>query len=292
MKIYNTIQELLDDLNVTKDSISSDFHIYKYNELSHVENEIFEPHRKRFFSINFHVKNVTARRIGYTYFSNLDESINFNSPMQIFSIEGEKSVGREGFGVFFTSDFFKPSMHRFDVIQKFPFFKLNALPYYRLSEKHFLEINTLLEKIYAEHVNNEAYSLEIIHSQLLILLHRIKRMRSDMSEVVKLSRAEEITHNFEDLILKEIQSQRSLSEYAKKLHITSAYLSECVKKVTGQSAKKVVIDYKVLQAKALLKNSTDSISEVAERMGYSETTNFVKFFRKYQGKTPLAYRNS
>ncbi|WP_299252892.1 AraC family transcriptional regulator [uncultured Aquimarina sp.] len=294
MKTYNTIQELMDDLGIKRKPISPNFNIYKYSELSNpeVKKEIFEPHRKRFFSINFHVKNVTARRIGYTYFEKLDKSINFNSPMQPFSIHGEKSVGSEGFGVFFTSDFFKPYKHRFDIIREFPFFKLNTLPYFKLKKELFNNINDLLEEIHLEYTNNAPYNMEIIHSQLIILLHRIKRIKSDKYQTIELSRAEEITNNFEDLIIKEINSNKTLREYAEKLFISAIYLSECVKKSTGQSAKKVIIDYKLLQAKAMLKSSNEPISRIATSMGYSETTNFIKFFKEHQGVTPLVYRKN
>lgn len=291
MKVYDRIDDLFDDLNISRSSISADFNIYKYSELKDVNKSVFEPHRKKFFSINFHIKNVTSRRIGYTYFEKLDQSINFNSPMQIFNIEGEKRVGQEGFGVFFKSEFLNPVTHRFNVICEFPFFKLNVVPYYKLTDKHFIKINDILENIYLEFVNNEQYNLDIIRAELTTLLFYIKRVTLSENETIKLRRPEEITLKFEDLILRDINSNRTLSYYAKKLHITPAYLSECVKKTTGTTAKKVVIDYKILQAKALLKNTTIAIAEISTQMGYSDTTNFVKFFRQHQGFTPLAYRN-
>ena len=292
MKVYDTIDDLFDDLNISRPSVSADFNIYKYSELKDVNKSVFEPHRKKFFSINFHIKNVTSRRIGYTYFEKLDQSINFNSPMQLFSIDGEKSIGREGFGVFFTAEFFTPAKHRFDIIREFPFFKLNTLPYYKLDIELFRDINNLLEEMYLEYINNDHYNMEIIRSQLIILLHRMKRIKTEKHRTIKLSRAEEITYNFENLIVAEINSNKKLREYAEKLFISPIYLSECVKKTTGQSAKKVIIEYKVLQAKALLKSSNKTISEVAGAMGYSEVTNFIKFFKEHQGVTPLAYKNN
>ncbi|TPN82774.1 helix-turn-helix domain-containing protein [Aquimarina algicola] len=292
MITYKTIQDLFDDLSISKPSISDGFNIYKYSELEEVNKRIFEPHRKRFFSINFHVKNVTARRIGYTYFDKLDRSINFNSPMQIFNIEGEKRIGKEGFGIFFNSEFLKEGTHRFNVICQFPFFKLNAIPYYKLTDEHFIKINDAMERIYTEFIKDEKYSLDIIRAELIALLFFLKRITRIGSKTIELRRPEKITLKFEDLILRDINSDKTLAYYAKKLNITPAYLAECVKKTTGTTAKKVVIDYKILQAKALLKNTDLSIAEISMQMGYSEATNFVKFFRQNQGVTPLAYRNS
>lgn len=292
MKVYNTIKELFYDLNIETPTVSPHFAIYKYNELEKVEDAIFNPHVKRFFSINFHIKNVSPRRIGHTFFDETKRSINFNSPMQTFSIQSENSVGKEGFGIFFSAEFFKPEKHRFNVIQEFSFFKLNAVPFYKLNNVHFRYLNNLLEHIYEEHINQNNYSQEIIHSMLLILLNYVKRITDNNSDTIKLSRPEEVTYQFENLILKKIDLNYTIAQFAKELCLTPGYLSECVQKATGSTAKKALIDYKILKAKSLLKNSSWSIAEIADALGYSETTNFIKFFRKFQGVTPLVYRNS
>jgi AraC-like DNA-binding protein len=44
------------------------------------------------------------------------------------------------------------------------------------------------------------------------------------------------------------------------------------------------------RALLLLDNRTLSISEIAAKLGYSELPNFTRAFRKWTGKTPLAYR--
>ena len=46
----------------------------------------------------------------------------------------------------------------------------------------------------------------------------------------------------------------------------------------------------VLEAKRLLVHSGESVAQVGHRLGFSEPTNFVKFFRRMAGSTPQAFR--
>ncbi|MEM8736341.1 MAG: AraC family transcriptional regulator, partial [Planctomycetota bacterium] len=46
----------------------------------------------------------------------------------------------------------------------------------------------------------------------------------------------------------------------------------------------------VLEAKRLLAQSQESVNAVAERLGFGETTNFVRYFRGESGLTPQAFR--
>jgi AraC-like DNA-binding protein len=46
----------------------------------------------------------------------------------------------------------------------------------------------------------------------------------------------------------------------------------------------------LLEAKRLLAHSTASVAAVAHQLGFSEATNFVKFFRRNAGVTPKAFR--
>ena len=50
-------------------------------------------------------------------------------------------------------------------------------------------------------------------------------------------------------------------------------------------------DVRRQRALLLLDNRSLSIGEVAAKLGYSELPNFTRAFRKWTGKTPLAYRD-
>ena len=58
----------------------------------------------------------------------------------------------------------------------------------------------------------------------------------------------------------------------------------------GCSYQDLVDDVKKLHAQNLLHDPKRTIDQVAERLGYAETTNFIRAFRRWEGCTPQQFR--
>ncbi|MDW7694531.1 helix-turn-helix domain-containing protein [Flammeovirgaceae bacterium SG7u.111] len=291
MKTYQDIKELLVDLNVKKKPIDPNFHIFKFHETSDIAKDALNPHLKTFFTIDFYADNLSERQIGTTKIEDLTNSIAFNSPLQLFSVTPfEGKPGVNGYSLLFDAQFFVPKKHQYEIQHEFPYFKLNSNPSYKLTTTDLPLIKKLFDTIYEESYKDDTHTVELVRSYLVVLLLQTKRIVGNAVGMVKLKRYQEITANFEELILKETAKYRSIAEYADAMHVTPIYLSECVKKATGLTAKKVLSNYMTLRAKALLVQTTDSVAEIAYNMGFDEPTNFIKFFKNNEGITPAAYR--
>lgn len=83
---------------------------------------------------------------------------------------------------------------------------------------------------------------------------------------------------------------RSVAYYARAVGVTPKRLGALVHAHTGHTAKQVIADRALLEAKRLLAHTALSVKEIADRAGFSESTNFVKFFRHRVGQAPLAFR--
>lgn len=59
-----------------------------------------------------------------------------------------------------------------------------------------------------------------------------------------------------------------------------AFATVCVKKATGKSAQKIIIDYKMLYVKTLLHQMNKSVAEVAYALNFNEVANFNQFFER------------
>ncbi|WP_299252237.1 AraC family transcriptional regulator [uncultured Lacinutrix sp.] len=291
MKTYQQIADLLKDLNVTSTSIDSGFHIFKFNETNNIAKEALNPHFKTFFTIDFYADNQSKRQIGATKVEDLTNAIAFNSPLQLFSVQPfEGNPGGEGYSLLFSSDFFVPKKHQYEIQHEFPFFKLNSSPSYKLIPSDLPLIKNLFDTIYEEFHKNDTHKVELVRSYLIVLLLQIKRVVGNANGTIPLKRYQEITADFEALILKETTKYKTIAAYAQQLNITPIYLSECVKKTTGISSKKVLSNYMTLRAKALLQQTTKSVAEIGYAMGFQEPTNFVKFFKNNEGITPATFR--
>ena len=77
---------------------------------------------------------------------------------------------------------------------------------------------------------------------------------------------------------------------AHRLHTSPSTLNRACRAKVGRSAKEVVDRRIALEAQRLLVHSVATSAAIGEQLGFSEPTNFLKFFRRQVGMTPEAFR--
>ena len=107
----------------------------------------------------------------------------------------------------------------------------------------------------------------------------------------KSTRNEEIFMQFIGMVEKFFKEERRVTWYALKLHMTPKHLSETIKKVSRQTPGEWIDNYVMLELRVLLKNSTLSIKEIAERMHFPNQSFLGKYFKQHTGMSPKEYRN-
>jgi len=84
----------------------------------------------------------------------------------------------------------------------------------------------------------------------------------------------------------------SLPEAASLVHLNKTYLSGLFKKEMGVNFNDYLTNYRLDKAKELLLTNRCNISELAEKVGYSNSSHFAKVFKKTTGLSPLEYKKS
>ena len=92
------------------------------------------------------------------------------------------------------------------------------------------------------------------------------------------------------IVKNEYMNDIGLEEIAKKVCLTSSYVSFIFKKETGNTLIKYLTDYRLKQAKELLENSNMKIIDIGKACGYSNQSYFNKLFKNNYGMTPKQYR--
>lgn len=82
----------------------------------------------------------------------------------------------------------------------------------------------------------------------------------------------------------------TLQYVAQKLNISANYLSNVFSKKRGIPFKKYLQQYRVQRAATLLLESEQSITTIAETVGFLDSNYFIKVFRDYYHITPHRYR--
>lgn len=88
----------------------------------------------------------------------------------------------------------------------------------------------------------------------------------------------------------EYMKDLSLEQVATEIGISPYYLSRLFKQESGKTFIEYLTEIRIAQAMLLLKGDTYSIKELAEKVGYTNSTYFCKVFKKHTGKTIGAYK--
>ncbi|MDF1851991.1 MAG: helix-turn-helix transcriptional regulator [Verrucomicrobiales bacterium] len=102
-------------------------------------------------------------------------------------------------------------------------------------------------------------------------------------------RASELVYRFENS-LQSGSRRHPVSEYAAQLHVTQRTLARACQAIRGRSPKQLMDRHFTMEAKRRLILGDDTVEEIAFDLGFSESTNFVKFFKRIAGTTPDAFR--
>lgn len=81
-----------------------------------------------------------------------------------------------------------------------------------------------------------------------------------------------------------------VQHYASALGLSEKSLGRLCVAAKGVSAKSWISQRLCLEAKRLLAYTSMSVQSIGHALGYEDASNFVKFFAKEAGVTPLAFR--
>lgn len=86
------------------------------------------------------------------------------------------------------------------------------------------------------------------------------------------------------------QERMTMAEMAALCHLAPSYFCRVFSRTTGETFVDYVGRQKVAWAKEMLRDSGATVSQVAADLGYLDTSYFIRVFKKYEGVTPLVYR--
>ena len=78
--------------------------------------------------------------------------------------------------------------------------------------------------------------------------------------------------------------------YADKLCITPKYLSQVSRTVTGLPASQWIQFYAAFELVSLLNDTSKTLTEVSDLMGFENLSHFSRYTKKTLGKAPSEYR--
>jgi AraC-like DNA-binding protein len=95
---------------------------------------------------------------------------------------------------------------------------------------------------------------------------------------------------FRAAVERDFMRWHGVATYADRLGCSQKSLTRAALDVSDRTAKAVITDRLVLEAKRLLAHSLLPVAGIGDQLGFGEATNFVKFFRRETGLTPGDFR--
>ena len=96
---------------------------------------------------------------------------------------------------------------------------------------------------------------------------------------------------FRDHIEEHFQHWHKVSEYADRLGYSARTLNRLARQYTGLSAKELIDERVVLEAKRRLAHGDAAVAEIAQDLGFDDASNFSSYFRRQTQLTPGTFRS-
>ncbi len=92
------------------------------------------------------------------------------------------------------------------------------------------------------------------------------------------------------IIHEEYDTDLTLEDCAARLHYHPSYIWRILRKEAGISFSEYLAQHRLKVAKEWLEGSDMTITEIAERLRYNNSQNFIRYFKKMEGVSPGKYR--
>lgn len=140
------------------------------------------------------------------------------------------------------------------------------------------------------------YLLKPINSedlkQLLDRLESILMAREQQLAPRRHGNSKEIVDSIMIYLRENYDKPIDFASIAKAQAISAPYLTKLFHHHAGTSPSRYLAEYRMQQAKKLLKDSQLSIGEIANRVGYSDQFHFSKSFKNLVGTSPAQFREN
>lgn len=151
-------------------------------------------------------------------------------------------------------------------------------------------IITDIQRIELEAAARQPYSDTIIDLRIRDLIYTIAQSmnQANVSDTAYYAELQQLRQQ----ILSQPEKQWSVSGVADQLHISTSYFQHLYNAQFGVCLKQEIVQARIAKAKYYLRVQNNTIQQVGEMCGYSNTEHFIRQFKKYTGKTPKAYRQN
>jgi len=249
-----------------------------------------------FYNISIKRSFKGKLKYGKNHYDFDDGTMSFIAPNQILSVDNEEDRNRDGWSLLFHPDLIR-QYPLGKAIKSYGFFSYTVNEALHLSDEEEKTIEVIIQNIQKEiNARLDLFSQDVIVSNLELLLSYCNRFYSRQFLTRKMATNDLLTkfeikldHYFNDnskLVLPTVE------KLATELNVSSHYLSDMLRNITGQNTQQHIHEKLIEKAKEILTSTNFTVGEIAYQLGFEYTQSFSKLFKSKTNLTPSEYRHS
>ncbi len=251
---------------------------------------VYKPHKHNFYLCVFFTEGSGIHEIDFNAYTVQPGSVFFLKPGQTHSWKFDSPP--KGYLFFHTQNFYELSFSN-RLLHQFPFyFSQKNTPSLVLTKTRIAELHRKFEELNTEYYQKMPYQEFKITSLINTIYIDLARCYIDSKpkEVASSLRYIETLRSLEKEIEHFYLLEKSASYYANKLNISSKHLNRIVKATVDKTTTELISERVLLEAKRLIVHSNNSLSSIAEILGFEDYAYFSKVFKSKTKITPLGFK--
>lgn len=251
-----------------------------------------KPHRHDYYTMIWSQKASKGKHlIDFREYGLDEDAVFFVSPGQVHQVITPEEP--RGWVVTFSKSFLQYHHISEEFIERINLFNgFEERPPLFLPKNVAEKMQAIFEMMESDYGSPSEYQIGLLSAYLKIfLIHCVNICDLGEREISEEHGGKSILKNFKKLVETHFRKWHKVSEYAEQMTITPKYLNQVVKSLVGQTAKEVIQEKIILNAKRELKYSDKSIKEIAYELGFADPLYFSHFFKKCAGSSPSAFKS-
>ena len=166
-----------------------------------------------------------------------------------------------------------------------------SIPYLYVAASKVTEMTYFLTSAFYNHLYRPAMCEEIVNSFLMLFFSYLLQAVNSHPELVDTPELppEQTLQQIKAYIAANCRTV-SLRQLAEQFHFNESYLSQYLKKNTGQTFTLLLQSARISTAEKLLINTNQSVVDIAAKVGYQNMSYFYKLFNEVNQCSPAEYR--
>lgn len=277
-----------------QDDPNSFFDVVKIEDLLQRDlvHDISENHLVKFYIIFFVYEGEGSHSIDFINYKYHKGTVLLIRKDQIHKFFRSSNV--KGFLLVFTEEFIISHLNQLEASKSMQLFN-DSLSYPKIefsNQDEFTDFTVLLKHLELEYSVKDGFSIGITRSVLHIVITKLFRIKSKQGYSAERKKYLPQFLAFQELVEENCFKSRKVMYYAKRLGVSTKTLNNISNNVVNDSAKSFIDEKTIMQIKRLLIATDDSIKEISYTVGFSDSTNFFKYFKKFSGCSPEVFRQS